>query len=267
MNRCWRINYVNLHLDSLPARPKGTAGSTAILIPDRELRSYKDSDPKGYLAWFELRCVVRRPGTEAKVQANVEPAPDHQGWREKAPLQIGIQLLKRHRDVYFQKRDHSPISIILTTLAAKAYNQEDSILVAMRGMIDRMPQGIERIDGKPYVFNPVNRGENFADKWHREPQREKAFLGWHAQAKQDLAALEAAANLPEISKALERFVGKNRADIVFKSYADDTTKLRGAGLHVELATGVLSSMGTSMGRSASGPGSTFYGTQQDTKAK
>jgi hypothetical protein len=266
MNRCWRLNYSNLHLDSIPARPKGIAGSTAILIPDKELRCYKDSDPKGYTAWFKIRCVVQASITETKAQANVEPTPDQQGWQEKAPLQIAIQLLKRHRDVYFQTREHPPISIIVTTLAAKAYSQEDNVLVAMRGTVDRMPTGIERVTGKPHVFNPVNRGENFADKWHTEPQKEKAFFQWHAQLKNDLATLEAAASLPEISKVLERFVGKARADIVFKKYADETTGMRNTGLRADLATGILSSMGSTLGRSASVPGNTFYGAEQDTKA-
>jgi hypothetical protein len=259
MNRCWRLNYVNLHLDSLPARPKGTAGSTAILIPDKELRSYKDSDPKGYTAWFQVQCVVTGMMNAANAQANVEPAPDQQDWREKTPLQVGVQLLKRHRDVYFLTRDHAPISIILTTLAAKAYRHEDSILIAMRGVIDRMPLGIDRIEGKPYVFNPVNSGENFADKWHREPQREKAFFDWHARAKGDLILLEQAVGLPALSQALERFVGKNRADIVLKKYAEGTTTMRGSGLKADLATGLLSSMGGSLGRTVSVPRNTFYG--------
>jgi len=266
MNRCWRLGYVNLHLDSLPARQKGATGSTAILIPDKELRSYKDSDPKGYTAWFRVQCAVTRVMNAANAHSNVEPAPDQQGWREKTPLQVGVQLLKRHRDVHFQTREHAPISIILTTLAAKAYGREDSVLIAMRGVMDRMPLGIDRIEGKPYVFNPVNRGENFADKWHREPQREKAFFEWHARAKQDLALLEQATSIPKISEALERFVGKNRADIVLKKYAEITTTIRGSGLSANLSTGLLSSMGGSIGRTASVPGNTFYGQAQDTKA-
>ena len=260
MNRCWRLNYTTLHLDALPAQPKGVAGSAAILIPDKELRSYKDSDPKGYTAWFMLRCVISRSTGEVRVGANVEPAPDYHVWREKAPLQVGIQLMKRHRDVYFQRKENPPISIILTTLGATAYRQEDNILATMRGMVDRMPLGIQRIDGKAYVFNPVSHGENFAEKWHHEPEKEKAFFAWYAELKNDLAILERAATLTEISKALERFVGKNRADIVFKKYADQTTKARAAGLHIDLATGILSTMGSSIGRRVPVPGNTFYGT-------
>ena len=53
--RCLRLNYAGqFHLDVLPARPAFWPGSTRLYVPDKELRGWSESDPKG------LRVLVSR---------------------------------------------------------------------------------------------------------------------------------------------------------------------------------------------------------------
>jgi hypothetical protein len=60
LKRCLRLNYAGaFHLDILPACPNDRLGGGAILVPDRKLECWKDSNPKGFAEWFFLRCVVR----------------------------------------------------------------------------------------------------------------------------------------------------------------------------------------------------------------
>jgi hypothetical protein len=59
------------------------------------------------------------------LKANIEDVPE---WRVKTPLQRAVQLLKRHRDVYFAgDYENRPISIIITTLAAHAYKNQENV--------------------------------------------------------------------------------------------------------------------------------------------
>jgi len=55
-NRCVRICYAdNFHMDILPSRPDitGMLPDGSIDVPDRKLKDWKESNPKGYVEWFE----------------------------------------------------------------------------------------------------------------------------------------------------------------------------------------------------------------------
>lgn len=158
--RCWTLNYAEgaqFHMDVLPALPDaqryqaqlrakgfgilaadGDLSGHAIAITDNQRSDYAvisddwlQSNPYGYAAWFRSRMRVRL--TEAKrsfaererISASVDEIPDY---KVRTPLQQAIQLLKRHRDCMFaEDGEHKPISIIITTLAAHAYNEEASL--------------------------------------------------------------------------------------------------------------------------------------------
>ncbi len=95
----------------------------------------------------------------------------------KTPLQRAVQILKRHRNFHFQNdQDNKPASIIITTLAAKAYRNQEDLCDALVEMIRDMPRFIESCNGKWSVVNPVDPEENFADKWNEDPELASAFL-------------------------------------------------------------------------------------------
>lgn len=255
--RCWRLNYAReFHLDIIPAKPKfpGTV-STALLITDKEYKAWKDSDPKEFIRWFNVRKAYSLPllANRGK-QANVEPTPSHEDNKRKTPLQIAIQILKRHRDVSFKGRDDAPISVIITTLAAHAYQQEASVLATARGLLERMPKWIDCSRGYPYVANPTNTNENFADRWQKHPERERAFHAWVAQAKLHLAMLERASGLQNIRTALLPFLGENRTDIIVNRMGSKLTEERATGIKVSTKTGLI---GADVGVVV--PRASFYG--------
>jgi len=162
--RCWTIHYADgaqFHMDVLPALPDvqryrailiahghaDLAGDfalteQAIAITDKTHPQYSQrtedwpqSNPMGYAAWFRNRMrvqLIERKKAFAKahsITASVDDIPDH---KVKTPLQRAIQLLKRHRDCMFaDDGEHKPISIIITTLAAHAYNEESTISEAL----------------------------------------------------------------------------------------------------------------------------------------
>jgi hypothetical protein len=206
--RCWTLNYSDtsrFHLDILPAIPDGLAlisnlkaigfsnqwASHAIAITDKESLNYdqysldwSQSNPKGYAMWFRSR--MPNALFEAK-KANV----DHVTYYKiKSPLQQAIQILKRHRDMMFaDDLDDKPISIIITTLAAHAYNQELVLSDALIRMVNYMGNFIEMRNNIAYIPNPSNPKENFADKWQKYPRRQQNFSKWLSQVKHDFNTL------------------------------------------------------------------------------
>lgn len=251
MNRCWRINYAgNFHLDITPAKPNDFSHTeTALHIPDKEYRFWKDTDPKGFIAWFELRKIISALSLANEARASVEPAPTPDEQRNKMPLQIAIQLLKRHRDIQFLGRDDSPISIIITTLSGHAYQQESSIYNTMRSLVDRMPSYIDYSRGHAYIQNPTNNGENFADKWQNNPNLKNAFYEWIDQVSKDINLLESS-TIASIGPVLNRFLGEKRAKIVLENWAHPIIQARPKNLFVHGATGALGSVGTQIPRNS-----------------
>jgi len=148
------------------------------------------SNPRGFAAWFEEKCrpaaqVRMRQLVEGRAYASVEKVPPYE-W--KTPLQRGIQVFKRHRDVMFRKDPGSaPISMIITNLAAHAYGGEGDVWSAMQGIVERMPQFVREVH--PRVPNPADPAEDYADKWLKNPALEDHFWAWYYQVKADIAKL------------------------------------------------------------------------------
>lgn len=85
------------------------------------------------------------------VHASVEEFPNHQ---VRTPLQDAIKLLKRHRDVMFDGDEHRPISIIISTLAAEAYDGEQTIEETLRNILPKMQRRVDELGPKAVISNP-----------------------------------------------------------------------------------------------------------------
>jgi hypothetical protein len=246
--RCWRLDYADgaqFHIDVLPAVPDAArqkalfeeAGlntawwRTAVAITCKDHRNYSRisddwsrSNPKGYAEWFisRMAAVYRerlRKLAEA-VHAKVEDIPTY---RVKTPLQSAIQILKRHRDLQFLGDiEHRPISVIITTLAAHAYQQEKTISGALYSILMRMDQFIEDRGGVMWIVNPTDPMENFADRWLENPKLQDAFFAWLEQARADFRRVALMTDRREISESLARHMG---TDLVEKSFHRRTPAL------------------------------------------
>lgn len=190
--RCWTLGYEGrFHMDALPSIPDIDVPPNAIHLTDRKLRGWQDSDPADYAGWFVGRMAAEfqreRVAYAKRAQASVESVPD---WRIKTTLQRSIQLLKRHRDLYFREReDDKPASIIVTTLAAQAYTDEGDLLRTLKKIARDMPKHIVQRDGKYLIVNPAYSKENFADRWNEEPKRAEHFATWVQRVQRDLDAI------------------------------------------------------------------------------
>ena len=149
-----------------------------------------------------------------------------------------------------EDKEDKPISIIITTLAARAYNKETGILEALYNVIHKMESFIDEKWDKEtrkyikWVSNPVNEEENFADRWEDYPQRQTNFYTWLKQVKIDIARTIGQQGLPAIQESLVGPFGSVLVTTTFNKYGDTILKRREAEqLKMAAGTGILSNEG------------------------
>jgi hypothetical protein len=107
-----------------------------------------------------------------------------------------------------------PISIIISSLAAHAYQGEETIGYALLSILNRMEEAIEH-DGTKYVIkNQTDALENFADKWEEHPERASAFFEWLKQAREDFSAASRLVEHRRMSTVLADRMGRHLTDQV-----------------------------------------------------
>lgn len=223
--RCWRLIYkdqIGFHIDVLPCIPEDEqrqgmirmamlkhrvdevladeVARLTVSITDNERPDYAElsynwnlSNPQGYGRWFAsrvrlaVRTVTNRLSMEKR--ASIEEIPNY---KLNAPLQRCVQLLKVHRDTMFKDDpDRQPISIIITTLAARAYQGQEDVTEALLHIVHNMAEQVQ--GGTPRVPNPVNPKEDFSDRWDtyegRKLDLEGNFYRWLRQAQSDFHRL------------------------------------------------------------------------------
>lgn len=195
----WRLDFSqerDYHLDIIPAMDSALGGNT-IAITDVE--RWRDSNPRDYAGWFE-RQTAMLPRFEADVSnfnegrmlansARIEPLPEHTEF--KAPLQRIVQIAKRHRDYYFNKKAKQPTlvtaSIVVTTLLTKAYTHcvetqtfrsgFDLLLACVADMPNYVNVGSNNGAAVLVLENPSLPSENLIEKW-KDRRYAKAFYEW-----------------------------------------------------------------------------------------
>ena len=294
-SRCWCLNFPNqFHMDVLPAIPDAeqreivaTQSPKHILITDKNVRIWLPSNPREFANWFrstmEVRyeaikksmaeASLRRKGlvvNDWQIKQAAERIPEYE---IKTPLQLAIQILKRHRDSRFEgDPENRPASILITTLAAKAYDNEANLLDALLSLVYRMPDHIEEreVGGQrvAWVENPVNKTENFADRWQAKdyPDREKHFRSWLEQVGIELEEALKGGGIHRVLDLLGASLGHEVVQASAKSLgygiqqASSSGKLAIATSSATLITGAAMTPSTTPVR-----GHTFYGDSEHRK--
>jgi len=289
--RCWTIVYsekekVQFHLDILPAIPNtylkqenNPLLQNPILITDNIQKRFLGSNPKGYLEWFKIQMMTHKSFYEDRVQfmakqlnCETEAVPTYV---VKTPLQMVVQLLKRHRDIVYKDlpnelSDTKPISIIITTLAAKAYSSISSFVsndlysIAM-AILEEMPKHIiqkNNIDSKPvfWVENPTDKTENFADKWEQYPMKGIMFKFWLDEAKNSLDKAFKKQGIHNVSESLKEMFGDKSVSRALTKFHEDlvgNARSKG-GLGISGTTARLVQL-NERSKASKIPKNTFYG--------
>lgn len=259
--RCWHVDYDDIpqfHMDIIPSFLASSGELIFITEHNEEADTYEyiGSNPSGYIKWFFDRCAKQherlyqnyvKEHRMVVMQADIEKVKRR---KVKTPLQRVVQLLKRHRDVMFAYDDsgNKPVSIIITTMAANLYQEEDNIIDAMTKILAAAPKWIHdnMKDGEYFIENPSYAGENFADKWNTHPERAATFFTWLKQAADDLTSdsLYAYSRIV-LGNHVKRIFGEKTGKDVFSSIAEkDRVEITSGVKKIDPSSGNLSKAGS-----------------------
>lgn len=251
-DRCFTLNYaetagLEFKLDIVPAVPECDSVITSIMAqgvdyekakmaiaiieaqPDCHEDKWIPSNPAGYKAWFEginepFRVIARererkRIFEESRdIYASVQEVPSQ---LERSVLQRTIQILKRHRDVYYcraKQAKFKPASAVITTLAAQAATQIPAhcsllqclqhvvwVIVRSEELLAKAPQELlvtrqtalllKRSSSKWELRNPANPADNLTDSWDSDTAQ--WFFKWLRAVEHDFLKL---GNLSDIQQ-------------------------------------------------------------------
>lgn len=197
----------------------------------------------------------------------MEPYPEEM--KLKGLLRRTVQIAKRHRDLEFidDTDGLAPLSIIITTLASRAYEfcvgnfVYDHELDLTVDLLRQMPNSIEtRVTGtgvKWFLWNQTTVGENFCEKWNKHPERAAAFFKWHSKLIADVERLAAAQGLDDVRRLLGDVVGRAPANAALDALtARVSTARTGNRFSVTKPAGLI--VGTAVGATPV-RGNTFFG--------
>lgn len=226
-DKCWTLNFAGeFNIDIIPAAEESLIelsydfiNKERIAITDKKNSYYQWllSNPKGYTDWFNY---INKPFLDYKViqksnefsdiyEGKVDEIPDYE---EKSSLQMVIQILKRHRDIYFnliKKEDKKPISAIITTISTEIaieapkhydvfelleYVAKEFDIYAMRNTLSdedfdqryKEKTVIKKSKENWEILNPVNPDDNLADQWNEDSEKPLLFFKWVEVMKENL---------------------------------------------------------------------------------
>ena len=205
MPRCWRLNYANeFHMDITPSIPNPACRFGGELVPDKTLKVWKASNPKGYKRPVraarqaytrhsppqahrcgqhagERRTVPegrRLQGHLAPHGADRETPPRHHVRRRSGPR----AALGDHHHAGARGATNGASPTTSTTTSSTCCSTWSGTCRTP----SRCAASTAAITGSSGT-RPLT-GENFAEKWNRRPERAEAFFTWHARFCSDLVA-------------------------------------------------------------------------------
>lgn len=236
-------------------------------IPDRDLRRYLSTNPKGYCLGFDeiariapqFRMVeALNFAMDSVRKADVEPLPDAAQVFGRL-LSRYVQLGKVHRNNSFaglaKGKELAPTSVFLTTLFAKAYSvlapqPHDGPLDLLFDIVELVPNLFEREtlmggDERWVLMNPCAQSDNLAESMNTR-ERQQAFVQWHRMLLADLAALQAAIDgnkgLDVVVKAVEAAFGNRAGQAVLQRGAQRRESNRMLGRASFIAAGSVTAV-------------------------
>lgn len=210
-------------------------GATHARVPDRKLKLFEPTNPKGLSNAFSEAASVRAvfstqdslSFSESMVRADLQPLPAVADVQERLLSRL-VQLLKLHRNIAFGNAadglDFSPRSVFITSLAATAYASRapiahDSPLDLALDIVDTMPMFFQReplVGGGEFwnLPNVTAPGDNLASGMNTAA-RQKAYFEWQLRLKTDLqdliGCIERRDGLDQMLKIVERAFGPRAA--------------------------------------------------------
>lgn len=266
--RCSTVQYVGMHLDV----------TTAVRLPDREERTSfifhsKGADrqrlyanPFGFAQWF-LSCTpadevfgqfferrsldFNRALLEVMAKADAEPVPARAPVYRKSRAVIALQLIKRWRNLAYDRRHASlrlPPSVLLAYLVATNANQTSTLADELIHQVECMIAALEDAERSRktiYVTNPMCDEDVLTDRWPANLNEQRTFINELSDFVEQLQALRDGRPIAEMQRILEGLFGEKPAREAVRAFTEQHVKDNntGKGFHI-LSSGCIPALGS-----------------------
>jgi hypothetical protein len=249
--RCSTVNYDGMHLDVTPTvRLTGTVEKTGLIFHSKpeDLSSPKMSlyaNPHGFAKWFisrtppdqdfgtffERRSLdYDRERALILKRADAVPVPEHCPAYQKSRAVIALQLIKRWRNLAYDKRHASrrlPPSILLAFYVAGHANNTTSLADELSFQVESIlaiVQSAHNQGKKVFARNPMCQDDILTDRWPEDLSDQAVFIRELADFATKLRRLRGDISLPEMQQILEELFGEKPARSAVKDHVQRVAK-------------------------------------------
>jgi len=256
--RCSTVYYDGMHLDVTPTvRLEGTNEKTGLIFhskPEdpREPKQSLYANPHGFAQWFiqqtppdqnfgtffEKRSLDHDRARMELLQerADAKPVPEQAPAYRKSRAVIALQLIKRWRNLAYDKRHQSrrlPPSVLLAYFVAKHANQTTTLSDELTHQVDAMLAVLRAAQAegrKVFAVNPTCPQDEFTDRWPADLPDQRIFINELEIFAAKLERLRGEMALSETQKILEDLFGEKPAQSVIREYVERLAKdVEGSG--------------------------------------
>ncbi len=282
--RCVTIHYADrMHIDVTPSVLRlGESARTSVLFhhkPDdpREPTYRLLGNPWGFAAWFKEQTpqdhafaavfAKRAAIWESEVLAkrvDAVPVPAQEGALEKAKAVIVLQLLKRWRNVQYDRRNgRRPPSVMMSKLVADAANHTETIFQELEIQARHMRQVIGAAHDtrqKVNVINPRCESDILTDRWPTSLDEQELFVRDIDRLIAKLKELPRS-DLGRMRGILTELFGENPTGPVFESYNRQLGEsiASGRSMYLPGSGRVLAASAATPAQAVATPTHTFFG--------
>jgi hypothetical protein len=251
--RCSTVYYRGMHVDVTPTvRLIGRAEKTGLIFHSKlsDLQEPKLSlhaNPHGFAQWFiqqtppdenfgaffEKRSLDHdydRLGYAIAADAEAAPVPEQCPAYRKSRAVIALQLIKRWRNLTYDKRHKNrrlPPSVLLAYYVAKHANRTTTLADELSYQVEAMLSTLQAAQRQRQIIaevNPMCRGDVLTDRWPADLVDQDVFIDELETLAVRLKWLQGDITLQDTQKILEELFGERPAQEAVKSSVDRLAK-------------------------------------------
>jgi hypothetical protein len=249
--RCSTVNYDGMHLDVTPTvRLMGTIEKTGLIFHSKpqeptEPKMSLPANPHGFAQWFIARTppdqdfgafFERRSLDHDRERALIQkradavPVPEHCAAYQKSRAVIALQLIKRWRNLAYDKRHANrrlPPSVLLAFYVASHANNTTSMAEELSFQVESIlaiVQAAHNQGKKVFARNPMCQDDILTDRWPADLSDQAVFLRELADFATKLRRLRGDISLPEMQQILEDLFGEKPARSAVKDHVQRVAK-------------------------------------------
>ena len=242
--RCSTVNYNGMHLDVTPTvRLAGTIEKMGLIFHSKPEEPWAKkslfANPYGFAQWFlsqtppdqdfgtffERRSLdYDRERAILSKRADAAPVPEQCPAYQKSRAVIALQLIKRWRNLAYDKRHDTrrlPPSVLLAFYVATHANQTTSLAEELSLQVENMLAivGDAHSRGqKVSASNPMCKDDILTDRWPEDLSDQTVFMHELTDFAVKLRRLRGEIAVPEMQQILEDLFGESAAKSAVKDH-------------------------------------------------